>query len=277
MQDSYESAGAGATLAWDFNQRNTTLVAGLGYSQDVVKPEDGIYYGMSSIADNRIRRMDDTKDQLDLQLGVTQVIARGTLVQLNYVHGWAEGYMTNPYKIISIVNAVTGSTGDYDPLHEKRPRLRDTNVLYAQLNQSFGKGIAYFSYRYFRDDWGIRAHTVDVKYRHPLGERFFVQPHLRYYQQTAADFYRSMLTNTEAADLPDYASADYRLAKLHTTSVGVKIGYRPDFGGELSARTEFIRQNGEEQPWDTVGIQREAGVFPSLKATMVHLAYTVPF
>lgn len=137
--------------------------------------------------------------------------------------------------------------------------------------------VAYLSYRYVWDDWGIKAHTVDLKYRQPLGERFFVQPHVRYYQQTAADFYRSMLTNTEVANLPQYASADYRLAKLHTTSFGVKIGYRPSFGGELSMRAELIRQNGEDRPWDSVGIQREAGVFPSLKATMLHVAYTVPF
>lgn len=276
-QNTYESTGAGATLARDFNQRNTTLVAGIGYSQDLVKPQDGIYYGMSSISQDKVRTQDDTKDQVDLQLGITQVLARGTLAQLNYVHGWAKGYMTNPYKIVSIVNAATGSTGDYDAIHEKRPCTRDTNALYAQLNQSVGNGVAYFSYRYFWDDWGIRAHTVDVKYRQPLGERLFVQPHVRYYQQTAANFYRSMLTNIEAANLPQYASADYRLAKLHTTSVGVKFGYRPSFGGELSARAELIRQNGEEQPWDTVGIQRDAGVFPSLKATMVHFAYSVPF
>ena len=86
-----------------------------------------------------------------------------------------------------------------------------------------------------------------------------------------------MLTNTEMANLPLYASADYRLAKLNTITLGVKVGYRPSFGGELSVRADFIRQNGEDRPWDAVGIQREAGVFPSLKATMVHVAYTVPF
>lgn len=277
MQSTYESAGVGATLARDFNQRNTTLVAGIGYGYDLAKPANGIHYGLSSIADDKIRLQDDTKDQLDLQLGVTQVMTSSTLVQLNYVHSRAEGYMTNPYKIISVVNSVTGSTGDYDPIYEKRPRNRDTNTLYAQLNQSFGMGVAYLSYRYVWDDWGIKAHTVDLKYRQPLGERFFVQPHVRYYQQTAADFYRSMLTNTEVANLPQYASADYRLAKLHTASFGVKVGYRPSFGGELSMRAELIRQNGEDQPWDSVGIQREAGVFPSLKATMLHVAYTVPF
>lgn len=276
-QSTYESWGVGATVARDFNQRNTTLVAGMGYSKDLAKPKDGIHYGLSSIADSTIRLQEDTKDQLDLQLGITQVLTSRTLVQLNYVHSKAEGYMTNPYKIVGVVNSVTGSTGDYDPIYEKRPRNRNTHTLYAQLNHSVGPGVAYLSYRYVTDDWGIRSNMLDAKYRLPLGESVYVQPHVRYYQQTAADFYRSMLTNTEVGNLPQYASADYRLAKLNTTTLGVKLGYRPSFGGELSMRAELIRQNGEDRPWDAVGIQRDAGVFPSLKATMVHVAYSVPF
>lgn len=277
MQSTYESWGVGTTVARDFNQRNTTLVAGIGYSKDLAKPKGGIHYGLSSIADNKIRLQEDTKDQLDLQLGITQALTSSTLVQLNFVHSRAEGYMTNPYKIISVVNTMTGSTGDYDPIYEKRPRTRNSNALYAQLNQHLGAGVAYVSYRHVSDDWGIRSHTVDVKYRHPLGDRVYVQPHARYYQQTAANFYRSMLTNADMAAPPQYASADYRLAKLHTITLGVKVGYRPSFGGELSIRADLIRQNGENRPWDAVGIQREAGVFPSLKASMVHVAYTLPF
>lgn len=277
MQSTYESWGLGTTVARDFNQRNTTLVAGVGYSKDRAKPKSGIHYGLSSVADHRIRLQEDTKDQLDLQLGITQAVTSSTLVQLNFVHSRAEGYMTNPYKIISVVNATTGSTGDYDALYEKRPRNRNSNALYAQLNQHLGAAIAYVSYRHVSDDWGVRSHTVDVKYRHPLGERAYVQPHVRYYQQTAANFYRSMLTSTEMTAPPQYASADYRLAKLHTVSLGLKVGYRPRFGGELSMRAELIRQNGENRPWDAVGIQREAGVFPALKARMVHIAYTLQF
>lgn len=276
-QATYDSTGVGATLARDFNQRNTTLVVGLGYSFDTVKPQAGIHHGMAPTADGRTWRKNDEKGQADLQLGLTQVLGRGTLAQINFVRSHAVGYMTNPYKIVSVVNAVTGSTGDYDAVYEKRPRVRDMNALYAQLNQNIGKGVAYVSYRRFQDDWGIRAHTVDLRFRQPLGERFYAQPHVRHYRQTAADFYRSMLTNVEVANLPQYASADYRLAKLTTTTAGLKFGYRPPGGGELSARFEVVRQSGEERPWDAVGIQREAGVFPELKATMVSVAYTVPF
>lgn len=276
-QSTYESWGLGTTVARDFNQRNTTVVVGMGYGKDLAKPVGGIHYGLSTLAEGKVRLEEDTKDQLDFQLGITQVLTSRTLLQLNFVHSKAEGYMTNPYKIVSVVNSVTGSMGDYDPLYEKRPRTRDSNALYAQLNQHLGEGVAYASYRHVSDDWGIRSHTVDVKYRQPLSDGLYVQPHLRHYRQSAASFYRSMLHNTELANLPAYASSDYRLAELTTNSVGVKLGYRPRVGGELSMRVEVIRQNGDNQPWDAVGIQREAGVFPALKATMVHLAYTLPF
>lgn len=277
LQKTYESWGVGATLARDFNQRNTTLVVGLGYGKDLVKPEEGIHYGMGLVSENKVWSKDDKKEQLDLQLGLTQVISPSTLLQLNYIRSRGAGYMTNAYKIISVVNSETGSTGDYDALFENRPRVRDSNTIFTQLNQSVGNGVAYLSYRYFWDDWGIHSHMVDLKYRQPLGDNLYIQPHFRYYQQTAADFYRSMLTNTELANLPVYASADYRLARLRTNSLGVKVGYRPSFGGELSARVEVAFQSGEQRPWDAVGIQKNEGVFPTLNATMVHFGYTVPF
>lgn len=275
-QETYDSSGIGATLAKDMNQRNTTLVAGIGYSRDNIKPSSGIHYGLDSTTSTDIRKNSEEKEQIDVQIGITQVLARGTLAQLNYVHSQAYGYMTNPYKIISVVNEF-GSTSDYDARYEKRPRNRTSHVIFTQLNQSVGNDVAYVSYRYFHDDWGIVAHTLDLRYRHPLGERSFIQPHVRYYQQSAADFYRSMLLNTEVSNLPDYASADYRMAKLQTTSVGVKLGYRPRSGGELNLRFEVIRQDGEQQPVDAVGIQRDAGVFPTLNATMVNVSYTTPF
>lgn len=277
-QSAYESTGVGATLARDANNRNTTYVFGLGYSQDTAKPSDGIHYELKSATAPTTWKDKDQKEQLDLQLGVTQVLARGTLAQLSFVHSRSAGYMTNPYKIISVVNATSGNPGDYDPLTENRPRTRETNALYGQINQAVGNGVAYLGYRYFWDTWGVSAHTVDLRFRQPLAERWYVQPHFRWYQQSAADFYRSMITNTEVINgLPKYATADYRLAKLHTATLGVKVGYKPAMGGEVNLRVETVRQDGEQTPWDAVGVQRDAGVFPTLKASIVSMSYTVPF
>ena len=267
-----KSSGIGATVARDFNQRNTTLVAGASYSVDAI--DMAIKTELTPDSTATIRAASEKKDQIDLQLGVTQVLARGTLLQLNFVHGHASGYMTNPHKLISVVHPLTGETLTYSPLTEKRPDTRYSNALYAQINQVLGTGVLYSSYRYFQDTWGIKAHTVDFKYRQPITEKLYVQPHVRVYAQSAADFYRSMLA---VGEIPTYASADYRLAKLLTNSVGVKLGYQPTFGGELTARIEAMRQNGEQHPQDAIGVQRSADLFPELEATIFHIGYTKPF
>ncbi|MBI5660274.1 MAG: DUF3570 domain-containing protein [Nitrosomonadales bacterium] len=267
-----KSSGIGATVARDFNQRNTTLIAGASYSVDTIDMEIKTELTPDSTA--AVRAASEKKDQIDLQLGVSQVLARGTLLQLNFVHGHASGYMTNPHKLLSIVHPLTGETLTYSPLTEKRPDTRYSNALYAQINQVLGTGILYGGYRYFQDTWGIKAHTVDLKYRQPFTEKLYVQPHIRVYTQGAADFYRSMLA---AGETPAYASADHRLAKLQTNSVGVKLGYKPTFGGELTARIEAIRQNGELHPQDAIGVQKAADLFPELEATIFHIGYTKPF
>lgn len=268
-----KSSGIGATAARDFNQRNTTLIAGASYSVDTIDMDIKTELTPDSTA--TIRATSEKKDQIDLQLGGTQVLARGTLLQLNFVHSHASGYMTNTHKLISVVHPLTGETLNYSPLTEKRPDTRYSNALYAQINQVLGTGVLYGSYRYFQDTWGIKAHTIDFKFRQPITESLYVQPHIRAYTQSAADFYRSMLV--AGGVTPVYASADYRLTKLQTNSIGVKLGYKPTFGGEFTARIEAMRQNGEQHPQDAVGVQRSADLFPELEATIFHIGYTKPF
>ena len=43
-------------------------------------------------------------------------------------------------------------------------------------------------YRYFDDDWGISAHTLDFAWHQNVGERSALIPFLRYYTQDQADF-----------------------------------------------------------------------------------------
>ncbi|MCR4305282.1 MAG: DUF3570 domain-containing protein [Gallionella sp.] len=273
-QKSYGSAGLGASVARDFNQRNTTLVFGAGYSVDTIRPTGGIRAELAANDTAPIRTASEKKDQVDLQLGVTQVLTRETLLQLNLVHSSASGYMTNPYKIVSVVHPVTGETLSYPALTEKRPDKRDSNALYAQVNHAFTSGILYSSYRYFQDDWGIKAHTVDFKYRQPVTEELYVQPNIRMYTQSAADFYRSMLYNGET---PTYASADYRMTKMHSFAIGLKLGYKPSSGGEFTARVEAMRQDGELHPQDAIGVQKQTDAFPVLEAVLFHIGYTLSF
>jgi len=55
-----------------------------------------------------------------------------------------------------------------------------------------------------------------------VGERNYLQPHVRYYNQTAAKFYRHSLVAGEA--LPEFVSGDYRVGSLEAVTGGSSTG-----------------------------------------------------
>jgi len=268
----YTSLGAGATLSQDFNNRNTTLTAGLSYNFDQVAPEGGVPLGLTTHpafpALKATSGGSDDKNVLDALLGVTQVINRRTLMQFNYTYGRDSGYLTDPYKLVSVVDPVTGLP--LQTIHEKRPDERVRNALYWKTLKAYDKDVLNVSYRYYWDDWGINAHTIDLRYRYNLGGRY-LEPHLRYSKQTgAADFYRPYLRSGESVS---YASADYRLAEMTTTTIGLKYGI-PAKTGEFAVRLEYMIQTGEDRPAGAPGQLASQDLFPDTKAIILQIGYS---
>ncbi|HKJ88780.1 MAG TPA: DUF3570 domain-containing protein, partial [Gammaproteobacteria bacterium] len=296
-EQDYLSAGGTLGYTFDFNRRLTTLAVKGGLTLDQVQPVGGAPTGLQSLSSNQTQTAttssgststssgDGTQGEggeglegkskvvTDLMVGVTQVLTRRTLVQLNYTHTFMNGYLTDPYKVLSVVSASTGETQDY--VHEKRPSTRNTDALYLKLVQHLGFGVAHLSYRYFRDDWGIRSHTGELKYHLKLGGSFYLEPQARYYTQTAAKFYHYSLVSGEPAKL-DYASADLRLGRMTSTTFGLKVGGEL-FGGDLSLRYARMRQTGNSHPDSAIGVQRQYNLYPTLDATIVNLSYSTKF
>jgi len=268
----YASAGLSASLSWDINNRLTTLTGGLSYYADQVDPEGGTPVGLADISVDAGGGQND-KSSTDLLVGVTQVLGRRTLMQFNYSHGISDGYLTDPYKILSVVDGVTGQTLDYR--YEHRPDSRTRDILFWKTIYHLRKDVIRFSYRYYTDDWGIDSHTLDMKYRYELSGDRYLQPHLRYYTQTASDFYRHSLVQTDP--LPTYASADYRLGELTSTTAGLKFGTRWGQDSDLSVRLEYMLQSGESHPTDAIGVQKSQDLFPDVEAWILFLSYSTSF
>lgn len=269
----YISLGVSATYMQDFYNRNTTLTAGVAFNNDIIGPVAGVPSAFKPmLTPGSVLRdgADDTKTILDFIVGVTQVIDKNTLVQANFSTGASNGYQTDPYKIVSVVNPVTGLPDNTALLninsralpyvYEKRPDKRQRNSLFLKGVHSFGEDVLHLSYRYYWDDWGINSHTLDMRYRYQM-QASYLQPHIRYYTQTEADFYRHHLVQGTDVDangnvLVDYASNDYRLAPSDTITLGLKYGYPLSSDSELGFRVELITQTvdnsgipaGEETP-----------------------------
>ena len=103
----------------------------------------------------------------------------------------------------------------------------------------------------------------------------YLQPHVRYYTQDAADFYTHNLelgTDVDASTgvvSVKEASNDYRLAKSVTTTLGLKYGVPLSDNSEFSIRGELINQSLSED-----GVP-SAEQTPDLDAVVLQLNYSL--
>lgn len=281
----YTHAGINARLSRDFNQRNTTLSFGVAFAQDDISPVGGTPAALSpmlDVSDLGNRRGDETKDVIDAVIGMTQVVSRNLLVQLNYSYSSASGYLTDPYKVLTLVDGVTGEAvpragtpGIDGPSHEfrfeSRPDERTKHSLFGQAKYYRHGKVLDASYRYMTDDWEIDSHTLDLRYRIPWGDARFVEPHLRYYTQSEADFFRVSLT--EGEPLPLYASSDYRLGDFDALTAGLKYGWMTSGGNEWNLRLEWYMQRGELDESQLIGNQPGMVEYPDLDAIIFQVGY----
>ena len=284
----YTHIGGNLGLSRDFNQRNTTLSAAFAYGQDTVKPVGGLRapFALMGDADDEGEANggggSDKKNVLDVLLGVTQVLGRHTLMRVNYSYSDSSGYLTDPYKVLSVVDPVTGilvprlpapglsgPTGTY--VYESRPDSRRKQGLFAELRHDFSGKVLDVSYRYSTDDWEVDSHTLESRLRLPLGESSYLEPHVRYYTQTAASFYRYSLPDT--LPLPQFASADARLADLDAYTVGLKFGHTTPAGNEWSARLEFYQQKAKAPAATLIGDQVGNVQMPDFNAVILQFGY----
>lgn len=269
----YLSLGLNGSISRYFDRKNTTVSVGLSYSHDIIEPEGGINTPFSEMlvpptGEKDTIGSDDTKDTADLLFGLTQVINRKMIMQLNYSISQVDGYMTDPFKVVSVVGLDGYSISQ---LYEHRPDERTKQSIYWQTKYNLAGSVIDFSYRYMWDDWEINSHTFDVRYYIPLGDNY-IEPHVRYYMQEAAEFYRPFLLEGEA--LPEFASADYRIGEMDGITLGVKYGMPLKNGSELSFRVELFKQTPTNAGFEAPGILKDVELYEEVEAVIAQVSYS---
>jgi hypothetical protein len=294
----YSSFGLNAGLTRDFNRRNTTLGASVSFSHDKVSPEGGAPIPLSSMQppgengedvghENEGGEFEDdddgggspgkNKNVLDALIGFNQVLDRKTIFRFNYSFSHSAGYLNDPYKLISIVqNENSASPGEpVEYLYESRPESHNKHALYSELRRYLGGNTVNLSYRYFWDNWGITSQTVDLSYLWHIRGSKTLQPHLRWYHQNRADFYRTYLADNDP--LPQHVSADYRLAKYDALTAGLQYSFLIGKASRISLTAEHYSQFGDRSPPEAIGILKNYDMFPDLKAIMFRIGFSSDF
>jgi hypothetical protein len=229
-ESDYDSLGLALRDSIDFNQKNTTLNLGAAVTHDEVEAF--------------ARGTTENKDSVDLMVGVTQVLSPRTLFTVNLTLGVVEGFLDDQYKIVSVNDIL---------VPESRPDNKDKQVVLLSLNHFFDavQGGAEVSYRYYDDSFGIRADTFTLSWFQKAGRRLVINPMIRYYDQSEADFYGISFTGN-----PQYYSSDYRVSALQAVGYGLRFIWTPNQRCSFDLGYERYEQEG------TDGVTPDA-VYPS--------------
>lgn len=288
IEHDFKSLGASTLFARDFDRRNTTVSAGVSYEHDDVFPIGGVPQPLSTSPQAAPAAPNAVKTVKSVLLGVSQVMSHDWVAKLNFSYGDSDGYLNDPYKIVSIINThlggflptFPGGPGGFGPpigepissIYENRPSQRHEKALFLDNRVALGGDVLSLAYRYSWDDWGIHSNMLELRYRWAFANDYYLQPHLRWYRQNAADFYHRGLLDTDT--IPQFVSADYRLAAFTGRTVGLEFGAHLSGTRTVSIRIEHYSQGGGSDPHVLVGEQTGYDLFPGLSANIVQVDFS---
>jgi hypothetical protein len=145
-----------------------------------------------------------------LALGYTHALTRRLLGGALLEGIYAKGPQDNPYRKVR------------DGLDESHPRLRRRLALSGFLRWAVPKTplVLESRYRFYADDWGIIAHSPEVRAHARLGKRVILRLRYRFYHQTGAYFWRE--DNNYGSDTI-YRTNDPKMTRFLSHTPGVEL------------------------------------------------------
>jgi hypothetical protein len=146
------------------------------------------------------------------RVGVTQILTPRWLASANLEAISDSGYLGNPYRAARVFGAA---------VPENLPRTRSSRALNLRAIGDLGSRDAVRgSYRYFWDNWDIKAHTFEAGYSRYVGESFLLDAFVRHYQQDKALFYSDNAQTQET-----YVTRNRQLGTYDGNTLGGKVTY----------------------------------------------------
>lgn len=280
MEFDYLSFGLSNGYTLELNQKTTSLYLGLNSEYNMVHPVGNVPDAFALMTpedtEQNRNRASITRSLLEVAIGLTQIINERSLFQLRYTRSQADGYLTDPYKILSIINddteaddLIEGESLAYR--YERRPSERDTNTLYFAYKYHFDSGVLSTSLRHTTDTWDVSANALNIAYRYSLDGGAFIEPSVRFYRQNEASFFRHSLPSSE--ELPEFATADTRLGNYDAWTIGLRYGSRLSNQSQFTVGVDYYQQDGESFPADAIGLQLDQDLFPTLEALVMKITY----
>lgn len=193
-------------------------------------------------------------------LSLTQVMSPDRVAGFTYDLIYLEGYQENPYR--------TAITADGLTL-ERHPDQRTRHALAGTVKQFLPATTTTViaSYRFYGDDWGIVAHTPEVRVIQEAGDGVDVAVRYRFHWQRKADFYLPSYPSNDPDEFP-YITDDVKLSGFTNHTIGMKFGVL----GRILGFTGRLEEARGEVTLEYYDQNNRFG-----NAVSAHAALTMPF
>ncbi len=205
-EDDYQAINGGVEFEIEQLETPITWSGGIGFSHDTLEP----------VQKTGITRIDeDNKNSVTLYGGAAIIIDAATVAQISVGYQHHDGFLTDPYKQAWFTNLANA-------LPESRPDGRQAWTVSGKLRHHLGSPNAavHVDYRFYRDDWEIESHTLELAWHQVLPQQWRLSPSLRWYSQSQAFFYAPYYNDFRA---DGFASSDYRLSPYGALSARVDV------------------------------------------------------
>jgi len=214
-ENDYLSRGGKLQARWWTEDRNTVVSVGAAFDSDQI----------SSSNDPTLFEKRRTGGYL---LGVTQILDPVSLVQSNITFTSGAGFFSDPYKAF-----------------DNRPRSRDQWAWLTRYVRYFAEANSaalHLDYRLYQDSWSVYSQMLEAAWYQPIGENWMVRPSLRYYTQSAAEFFEDTFP---PADVDQFLTFDQRMSAFGSISMGLKIERELGNGWSVDGAVEFVQQRDD--------------------------------
>lgn len=132
-----------------------------------------------------------------------------------------QGYLSLPFHRVYFPNSDTAKV-------EKLPSSRFKLPLGFRANYFLGDNIILRSYyRYYMDNWGIKANTASLEVAYKISPFFSISPFYRYYDQSAAKYFAPY---KEHSPNDPYYTSNYEYSKFRSDFYGIGFRIAPPTG-----------------------------------------------
>jgi hypothetical protein len=232
----YTSFGFGGGVSKLFNNKNSEISIKVNAYLDQWRPiypkelTDGNYSSYTPLYVPKFEKWDSTaRNSYSASFGFSQVLTKKSQVSIFFDVLQQEGKLSSPYHRIHFGDMTDSFFGEFklaDAI-EKLPKTRFKLPIGLRWNYFVSeKLIVRTYYRYYTDDWDLKAHTASIELPIKLSDKFTVFPMYRYYTQTQSKYFAPFEKHISTEE---FYTSDYDLSTFDANQYGFGVSYSDIF------------------------------------------------